>query len=107
MQIPERGPKPSPLARRSVLALLLLAAGVALFVFRQQDTTSKPVLPADWQRLEPQLREYISRAAQEVRKQPDNYQAQVNLALIYAANGLWPEARIAFARLVQLNTNEP
>lgn len=64
-------------------------------------------VPPDLERLEPQLRAYITEQAQWVRAAPREAARHSTLGLVYAANGLWTEARSAFQNAARLNPREP
>ena len=63
--------------------------------------------PKDLAELEPQLRAYLAMKIEWARAAPDDAQRQAMLGVVYAANSLWQEARIAFQNSAKLNPNEP
>ncbi|MCH8966498.1 MAG: tetratricopeptide repeat protein, partial [Planctomycetes bacterium] len=60
------------------------------------------VVPHDLQEIDPQLRAYITQHIEWVREDPRAAQRHATLALVYAANKHWAEARDAFCVAVDL-----
>jgi tetratricopeptide (TPR) repeat protein len=57
--------------------------------------------------LEPQLRDYVQEKVAWTKKDPRSADRQATLGLVYAANALWAEARLAFSNVVELSPKEP
>jgi tetratricopeptide (TPR) repeat protein len=53
------------------------------------------------------LRSYVNEQVQWVQGAPRDPHRHETLGLVYAANGLWPEAKLAFENAVRLDPNEP
>jgi tetratricopeptide (TPR) repeat protein len=64
-------------------------------------------VPPDPAKLEPQLRAYIADHVRSVLQAPRNPQRRATLGLVYAANGLWAEAKRTFQTVVALQPREP
>jgi len=64
-------------------------------------------VPSDLAKLEPQLRAYLTKEIDWVRATPNDPNRQATLGIVYAANSLWPEARIAFQNSAKLKPGEP
>ncbi|MEW6160905.1 MAG: tetratricopeptide repeat protein, partial [Verrucomicrobiota bacterium] len=64
-------------------------------------------IPPNMDKLDPYLRAYILTKARPVVKRPRDFDLQSELGLVYAANGLWIEARAAFENAVRLKPEEP
>jgi tetratricopeptide (TPR) repeat protein len=69
--------------------------------------TPEVPFPSNLDRLEPQLRDYLVEKINWVRQRSRSGERQATLGLVYAGNGLWPEARLAFSNAVQLSPKEP
>ncbi|MBI4660390.1 MAG: tetratricopeptide repeat protein [Verrucomicrobia bacterium] len=101
-----------PVPRRSLLvvtALCLLAVAIASFVIVRTILQPSPPIPvpANLVKLEPQLRAYIVEKVDWVRKSPRDMKRHATLGIVYAANSLWQEARMAFTNAARLNPQEP
>lgn len=89
--------------------VLLLSLGLASggpVSCRPQPPPAVP-LPSQLERLEPQLRAHIQEHLKQLRATPWDAQRHATLGLIYAANGLWPEAHLAFSNAVKLKADFP
>jgi tetratricopeptide (TPR) repeat protein len=86
--------------------LLLGLVWVGAISCRREPPPSVP-LPSQLERLEPQLRAYIQEHVQPLRAAPWDAQRHATLGLIYAANGLWSEAYLAFSNAVRLKAQFP
>ena len=91
------------------LGLAILGGAVLLFLFRSGQgnptiTVPTPLKPDD---LEPQLRAYVEEKVRWVREAPRDPHRHVTLGLVYAANGLWAEARSAFENVVRFTPEAP
>lgn len=89
-----------------VLGLLLVIGGLVLYPHFAKPLLPVPV-PKDLAKLEPQLRSYLEGKIAWVRAAPRVASRHSTLGLVYAANGLWPEARVAFQNAVRLDPSEP
>jgi tetratricopeptide (TPR) repeat protein len=90
-----------------VTALLAITLSATALYFRNATPLPEVPTPSDLSKLEPQLREYVEEKVKWVRAAPRDARRQATLGLVYAANSLWPEARLAFRNAVQLNPKEP
>ena len=101
----------APRQRRTRLAWLvagvILAAAAALALRAFLTPPPDVTVPPDPAKLEPQLRAYVADQIRAVLAAPRDPQRRVALALTYAANGLWTEARRAFQDVVRLLPHEP
>ena len=90
------------------IAASAVLAAVAIRAYQNwaQPAPSVPA-PANMNGLEPQLRAYVAEKVGWVRESPRDARRQATLGLIYAANGLWPEAKLAFHNAIQLDPKEP
>lgn len=91
-----------------ILALLIVTiVGVRhLYSDRRQSSLTIPV-PADLERLDPQLRAYLWQKLDWVREKPRHADRHATLGIVYAANGLWKEAKDAFGNAAHLDPNQP
>ncbi|MBI3417525.1 MAG: tetratricopeptide repeat protein [Verrucomicrobia bacterium] len=103
--------RPQRLLSSPVGALIVaVLMGVAVWaVVRSQPMHVAPSVPvpADLEKLDPQLREYIAAKLKWVREAPADPKRQATLGMVYAANGLWAAARAAFQNVSQLLPAEP
>ena len=83
-----------------------LAALAVVWVDLNRPLPEIPVA-ADLEQLEPQLRIYISEKVQWVREAPRDMRRHATLGIVYAANSLWREARLAFGNAARINPKEP
>jgi tetratricopeptide (TPR) repeat protein len=87
-------------------SLFLLAIGLVAYA-----RLSKPLLPVTEPRnpaaLDPLLRSYVMEKIAWVRQSPRDAGRRATLGLVYAANGLWPEAQAAFQNTAALDPKEP
>ncbi|MBI2947824.1 MAG: tetratricopeptide repeat protein [Verrucomicrobia bacterium] len=67
----------------------------------------QPPFPQELAKLDPHVRAYVSETLKWVRGAPRDWDRQATLGIVYAANSLWLEARLAFSNVVHLNPNEP
>ena len=95
---------------KHLLTLAILAAIVCavwhVYSKRSEGSLTIPV-PADLDRLDPQLRAYLQEKLDWVREKPLDANRQATLGIVYAANGLWERARDAFRNVEQLDPNQP
>jgi tetratricopeptide (TPR) repeat protein len=95
----------------SPIGILVIAGGLAGSAVLLGFWLSKPAphvpVPASLDKLEPQLRAYVGEKVQWVRDAPRSPDRQATLGMVYAANALWAEARLAFSNVVQLSPKEP
>ncbi len=94
-----------PMWRLALLAVLVVGAG--WFAWQKLRPAPDVPVPPDPARLEPQLRAYLGEMAAWTRAGARHPQRQATLGLAYAANNLWPEARLAFSNVTRLNPREP
>lgn len=90
----------------AILGALVVTAAI-VFQQRTKYTVLSVPTPADMDRLEPQLRAYVSEKVAWVREAPRSAQRHATLGMVYAANALWPEAQRAFQNAAALDPNEP
>ncbi|MEO8426358.1 MAG: tetratricopeptide repeat protein [Verrucomicrobiota bacterium] len=64
-------------------------------------------VPQDVDKLEAQLRLYILEQVKWVRQAPRDARRHAILGMVYAANSIWPEARLAFRNAATLDPKEP
>lgn len=88
------------------LAVVLAIAGVVgyLHFSRPAVPVSTPANPAN---LDPLLRQYVDERVAWVRESPRDPMRHATLGLVFAANGLWSEARLAFENAAQLDPRQP
>jgi tetratricopeptide (TPR) repeat protein len=91
------------------LFLAVVGCGVVGTLIHRNLSKPSPVVPvpANLAALDPMLRNYVTGKVDWARESPRSPDRQGNLGLVYAANGLWAEAQLAFANTVQLNPKEP
>jgi tetratricopeptide (TPR) repeat protein len=94
-------------SRVIAVAVFLLAAGTMIFSSSFRGPPPEIVAPANLENLDPQLRDYLSQHLKRAREKPRRADRHATLGLIYAANGLWPEARRAFQNAAVLASNDP
>src|SRR6266536_707824 len=100
-------PKKWPRLRYAIVAVLAAATAlVALRVISPLPPIVVPV-PGDLERLEPQLRAYLKDKIEWTRKAPRDVHRQATLGMVYAANALWSESRMAFQNAAQIDPKEP
>lgn len=91
--------------------MILLICGAALLSFLGygwiRGSPPQWPVPQELDKLDPQLRQYILEAIGRLRLAPRNRDHHATLGLVYAANSLWSEARLAFSNVVRLKPNEP
>jgi tetratricopeptide (TPR) repeat protein len=86
-------------------ALVFLMSAVLLS--RRAGPQTQVPLPGDLAKLEPQVRAYLTAKIAWVRGEPNDPNRQATLGVVYGANGLWNEARMAFQNASKLNPREP
>jgi tetratricopeptide (TPR) repeat protein len=92
----------------AVITTVAVLAAAAIVAYQHLSLPLLPVpVPKDVNGLEPQLRAYVAEKVAWVRESPRDSRRQATLGLVYAANGLWPEAKLAFQNAVQLDPREP
>jgi tetratricopeptide (TPR) repeat protein len=74
---------------------------------RTQGPTLEVPIPQDLDKLEAQLRLYILEKVKWVRQAPRDARRHATLGMVYAANSIWPEARLAFRNAATLDPKEP
>jgi tetratricopeptide (TPR) repeat protein len=89
-----------------VLLAALAALGAILWLPCWNPPPAIPI-PQHLAQLEPQLKAYIEEKTAWVKAGQRDAQRHATLGLIYAANDLWREARVAFLNSIQLNPHEP
>ena len=100
-----------PGVRASCVVLATLSAVLILVLALLYAKSSGPPLavpvPNDLAQLEAQVRAYLTKEIDWVRAAPNDPNRQATLGIVYAANSLWPEARIAFQNAAKLKPGEP
>jgi tetratricopeptide (TPR) repeat protein len=86
--------------------LLFAVATIITFLSLRTPAPEIP-MPNNFAKLEPQFRDYLSHNLERTRAAPRNAGLHSRLGLIYAVNGLWPEAHRAFQNAVVLDGEEP
>lgn len=86
-----------------------VVSGAGLLLLLQKASKPVPIVsfPKDSSRLDPLLLNYVTGKVAWVRQAPRDAQRHATLGLIYAANGLWAEAKTSFENSILLNANEP
>jgi tetratricopeptide (TPR) repeat protein len=103
-----RTPTPSSRRIHGLLGALAASALVAITLHLARRPPLLPVVaPARPESLDPQLRDHLQRLASLVADSPRDPARRATLALAFAANGLWPEARQAFLDVVRIAPDEP
>lgn len=102
-------PSPSvPTRLRWLAVALLVVGGVAGVLHLARRPPLLPVVtPAHPESLDPQVHAHLRQLAALVAKTPRDPARRATLALAFAANGLWPEARQAFLDVVRIAPDEP
>lgn len=90
----------------ALLAGLVLGAGALAYMRFSKPPVPVPT-PANPANLDPYLRQYVDERVSWVRDSPRNPDRHATLGLVFAANGLWSEAKLAFENVVQLDPKEP
>jgi len=89
----------------------VLATVVVIALIGFSRRTSGPALevpiPKDLDSLDAQLRLYIVEKVKWVRQAPRDAGRHATLGMVYAANSIWPEARLAFRNAATLDPKEP
>src|SRR5438552_5296561 len=94
--------------RYSLLLGVALVAAVALVTYCQfRVPPPKAPAPVNLDKLDPQLREYVVQKLEWVRQRPRRADRHATLGLVYAVNGLWQEARVAFENAARLDPKNP
>jgi tetratricopeptide (TPR) repeat protein len=100
-----------PPRRLSRVLLVILAVLVVIAMVRVLSGWINPApplpVPANLEQLQPQLRAYIEEQLDWVRQHPRQMERHATLGMVYAANQLWHEARLAFENAVHLRPSEP
>lgn len=109
MVTPSRSLADAPLPRRlrwllALFALVVVAAGVFWIRRPPLIPITRPPRP---EALDPQVRDHLQQLIRLVESQPRDPAHRATLALAYAANGLWEEARRAFLDAATLAPDEP
>lgn len=96
--------------RRHLAAILGCALAVVLGI-RAYMSTLGPVLPvpvpADFSQLDSLLKSHLMACIRPLRDSPRDSHLREELALAYAANGFWAEARLLFDQLAILHPQDP
>jgi tetratricopeptide (TPR) repeat protein len=88
--------------------VLLVVVGAAIFAYRHLSKAAPLVAtPSNPVGLDPMLRNYITEKVAWVHEAPRDSNRHGTLGLVYAANGLWLEASLAFQTAVQLDPQQP
>lgn len=87
---------------------LALVAGIGWFgaLWLREPPPAVPV-PPDLEKLDPQLRDYVAAHVKWAQEKPRRTERHATLGLVYAINGLWTEARIAFENASKLDPKNP
>ncbi len=107
--LPMPAPPRHPFLRlHGLLTALGVLAAVALAVYLALRPPLLPVpAPSHPESLDPQLRDHLQQLAALVADSPRDPARRATLALAFAANGLWAEARHAFLDVVRIAPDEP
>ena len=93
---------------RAGFAVALVAVLLVAMVWHLRRPPLLPVVaPGRPEALDPQLRDHLQRLSDLVLDSPRDPARRATLAMAYAANGLWSEARQAFLDVVRLAPEEP
>src|SRR6476469_4191080 len=86
------------------LVLLLALPVVVLLALFVRELTPPPSVPSpkNLDRLDPQLRAYVVEKVAWANAAPREARRHAVLGMVYAANGLWAEARICFQNTADL-----
>ncbi len=84
----------------------VLAAGGSVAWWRW-DSVADPVLPESLESLERSLVQMINEHVAKVRQAPRSASARGQLALVYEANEMWPEAYASFDDAARLDSSTP
>ena len=108
MSSPASAPNPPVPRRFRILAgvfLVVVAAAVVQWI-RRPPLLPIP-LPRDAASLDSQVKAHLDAVVEGVRQEPRSATRRATLAIAYAANGLWNEARQAFLDTARLDPDEP
>ena len=90
------------------LSAILFVTIILIFLHSKSGSPALGIpVPIELAKLEPQLRAYLEKEIQWARAAPRDANRQATMGIVYSANGLWEEARIAFENAAKLNSNEP
>src|SRR6185503_13444839 len=81
----------------AVTVLIILGVAVTQNVGVWRKPAVDVPVPADLEKLDPQLRDYLRLQLKWVQKKPVDPTRQATLGIVYAANLLWSEARRCFS----------
>ena len=114
-QAAQTAPPPRPAPGRShtvryVVALIVLVAVVgglayALLLRAGGDDGPVVVVPTGFDDLDPQFRSLAKRYIDWTREEPSSAERHAQLALVYAANQVWLEARASFEKALRIDPN--
>jgi tetratricopeptide (TPR) repeat protein len=103
------GPGRGQPRRRLIVALgvlIILVTGIS--VSRHLSLPILPIpVPKNPASLDPMLRSFVTEKVAWARQAPSDPIRQATLGMVYAANGLWPEAKVAFENASRLEPGEP
>ncbi len=92
---------------RAALLLGLIVGGSVLgYVHFSKPSLPVPT-PVNPANLDPYLRQYVDERVSWVRESPRDPDRHATLGLVFAANGLWSEAKLAFENVARMDPKEP
>ena len=91
----------------ALAALITLGVAVTQHVGVWRIPAVDVPVPADLEKLDPQLRDYLRLQLKWVQQKPVDPARQATLGIVYAANLLWAEARRCFSNVTRINPKEP
>lgn len=93
--------------RWTLVVVVLAVTGISLVALLENRTAPDPPMPADLDRLDPQLKTYLNVRIDDVKEKRRDPERHAALGMAYAANGLWKEAYLAFQNVAALKPSEP
>jgi len=91
----------------ALAVLIILGAAVTQRVGVWRIPAVDVPVPADLEKLDPQLRDYLRLQLEWAKQNPVDPTRQATLGIVYAANLLWAEARRCFSNVTRIDPKEP
>jgi tetratricopeptide (TPR) repeat protein len=91
---------------RAGVVMACMAGFLVLFLWFRAPAPEVPI-PENIDQFDPQLRDYVREKVEWVQQKPRSAERHATLGLVYAANELWAEARIAFMNAARLDSGKP
>jgi len=91
----------------ALAAVIILSVAVTQHMGVWRISAVDVPVPADLEKLDPQLRDYLRLQLKWVQQKPVDPARQATLGIVYAANLLWTEARLCFSNVTRIKPKEP